>query len=200
MKIKIYDNFDIWPGGDHICEFKPGTTVLVGRNGAGKSSTLLSVREHCRSNDIKYKSFDNLIDGGTNFGDSILHLGSGNLTDLATFSCSSEGQRIIQAFGKFVQSVGQSIHELSLDSNHNEFVIMLDAVDSGMSIDNIRDVKNLFNLIKEDCDKSNIYVYIIIAANSYEFAKDLDCIDVVTGEHIWFEDYDNYANFICKGN
>lgn len=196
MKILIHDNFEVW-GGDHSVDFANGTTVLVGPNGSGKTSTLISVREYCNQNNIHHLDFNNLSDGGNMYADKLLNTES-DMAKTATYICSSEGQRIIQAFSDFASKIGKGVRDACADEDCKVLVITLDALDSGLSINNIRQIKQLFRLIENDCEASNVEVHIIVAANSFEFARKETCIDVTTGEPIWFEDYENYANFICK--
>ena len=77
------------------------------------------------------------------------------------------------------------------------FFIFMDAVDSGLSVDNIVDLKeNLFNLIIEDCKNKNIELYIIISANEYELAKGEQCFNVQSCEYVDIPDYETYRKII----
>ena len=75
--------------------------------------------------------------------------------------------------------------------------IFFDAIDSGLSVDNVVDVKEcLFKTIFDD--NPNTDVYIIVSANEYELARDESCFDVYNGKYIKFKDYEDYRNFILK--
>ena len=98
-------------------------------------------------------------------------------------------------YGETLKRMGAFMRR-SLKEKPSEVYILLDALDSGLSIDNIRDVRSVLDLILEDC--KNVALYIIVAANSYEMIKGADCIAVSTGTHKKFTDYEAYAGFICK--
>ena len=76
--------------------------------------------------------------------------------------------------------------------------ILLDAVDSGYSIDNVIELKELFNLILYDSHKLGYEVYIVVSANEYELAADMNCLDVAEGKYVTFDEYDNFKKFILK--
>ena len=65
-----------------------------------------------------------------------------------------------------------------------------------MSVDSIVEVKALFQQILDDYKDSDKQLYIIIAANEYELARNTDCFDVNAGKYIRFKDYEEYRNFI----
>lgn len=76
---------------------------------------------------------------------------------------------------------------------------LCDAIDSGLSIDNIIDVKKyLFDKVIQDCKKDGIDAYIIAAANEYELTNGEQCFDVYNGKYIKFADYNEYAEFIMQ--
>ena len=79
----------------------------------------------------------------------------------------------------------------------NERWILLDAIDSGLSIDNIVDVKEyLFKTILENNFGKEIYI--LVVANEYEMARGEDCFDVHNGKYVKFTDYEDYRNFVLK--
>ena len=75
--------------------------------------------------------------------------------------------------------------------------ILLDAIDSGLSVDNIVDLKEqLFETILEyNCGNE---IYIIVSANEYELARNEMCFDVYNGKYIEFKNYEEYRDFILK--
>ena len=88
-------------------------------------------------------------------------------------------------------------HFIMRQCNHeNEAWIFIDSLDSGLSIDNICELKDFFENIMLPTKPSQLNLYVIIAANSYEFAKSSDCLDIQTSKHIHFKTYDEYANHI----
>ena len=76
--------------------------------------------------------------------------------------------------------------------------ILLDAIDSGYSIDNVVELKDLINLIFEDSAKVGIDMHILASANAYELASGENCFDVNAGKYLTFESYDDYKKFILK--
>ena len=75
--------------------------------------------------------------------------------------------------------------------------VLIDAIDSGLSIDNIEEVKNLLNIVKNDCGDN---LYIVVSANNYSLVEGEKCIDVKNNKEIMFSDYLEYKKFIlsCK--
>lgn len=174
-------------------EIQPGLTVLVGCNGSGKTTLLHQLRHELKNNDITYIDFDNLTNGGSYARSEAGFVG--DISFLATSVCSSEGENIIMNIGKVAASIGSTIRE---NRDSKELWILLDAIDSGLSVDNVIEIKNLFNLIIEDAGKNNTNVYIVISANEYELARGEQCFDVYNGKYITFEDYEAYRKFIIK--
>lgn len=76
---------------------------------------------------------------------------------------------------------------------------MFDAIDSGLSVDNVVDIKmNLFDLVIKDAEESGLDVYIIISANEYELARNSSCFDVNSGKYIEFNSYEDFRKFILS--
>ena len=79
----------------------------------------------------------------------------------------------------------------------NERWILLDAIDSGLSVDNIVDIKEyLFKTILEDAGDTT--VRILVSANEYEICRNEQCMDVHTGKYRTFKGYESYRKFILK--
>ena len=197
---------------------KSGVTVLVGCNGIGKSTLLRQIRDSLKKDNIPYVSFDNLKDGG---GHARERAGFyGDFSFLATSICSSEGENIVMnmgnlaaRLGKFVrdgedpkekkfsklartiaQIEGEEIEEVEIPK---ERWILLDAVDSGLSVDNIVDIKEqLFKTILEHNYGNEIYI--IISANEYEMTRGEQCFDVYNGKYLTFKDYEEYRDLVLQ--
>lgn len=163
--------------------FEPGFTVLIGCNGSGKSTTLGYIRHYCRRNDVPVIEFDNITDGGQHIASKGLFYGDTALG--ATAMVSSEGERILLALGRKSSEIGYFMRH---NRSAKEVWILFDALDSGMSIDNIADFKEyLIKTILEDAPEGQ-NVYIVASANEYELARGEDCISVQTGKHFRFDD------------
>lgn len=195
----------------------PGLTVLVGCNGAGKSTLLLNIEEVMWDKKIPVHLFDNLVHGRSNgVGDILTGFGNqGDIGDAINLLYSSEGEaikinlgrqsRLYKEFfrtGHFKDSSYRFSRIFSKGSNEtpndNRRVLLFDAVDSGMSVDAICEVKDLFDLILKDANELGIELYLIISANEYELARGENCFDVNAGKYIQFTDYEDYRQFILK--
>lgn len=217
LQQKYYDDNKLY--NKAYVTIKPGITILVGCNGIGKTTFLRQIKDKLQNNNIPVVYFDNLHDGGRN---AVSEAGFfRDYSFIASAICSSEGENIVMNLAKvastlrhFIQTgedvskrasfskIFNSLHSNSSDDacKHrkeipNERWILLDAVDSGLSVDNIVDMKELlFKTIIED--KTDCDIYIVVSANEYELARGENCFDVYNGKYIKFNDYEDYRNFI----
>jgi ABC-type multidrug transport system ATPase subunit len=194
-------------------ELNTGLTVLVGCNGAGKTTLLRNISEECRKQNIPCLFYDNLNDGGKS---SFAEMFYGNdLQEAAYLMSASEGEcikanlgRKSKLFKEFIEKgiVNDHFYRFSklLDGGKDEViesndrVFLFDAVDSGLSVDSVVEIKSLFDLILDDFKDSGKNIYIVIAANEYELARNSECFDVNKGEYIRFKDYEEYRSFIIR--
>lgn len=177
------------------CTINPGVTILVGCNGYGKSSLLTHISHTLDSEKIKSIKYDDVTEGRSIAKDAAMKIYK-DVHLLATMALSSEGENIIINLGKFANKIGKFC---AANEDEKELWILLDAIDSGLSIDNICYIKNLFNLIIENETKNNDKkIYIVATANTYELARGEQCFDVHNGKYITFEDYEHYRNFILE--
>lgn len=180
--------------------FEPGLTVLVGCNGAGKSTMLSNLKEELEKNKIPVFFYDNEEEKHNSIG-------------VAAQMCSSEGENISLNLRKIVKNwrtfitAGKIDDEASRfmrlfadkeeeDVTSNERWILLDAMDSGFSIDNVIGMKNLFSFVLDDAKKLGKDMYIIISSNEYELVDESNCMDVMEGNYRQFSDYNDYKKFI----
>lgn len=171
--------------------FNPGFTALVGCNGSGKSTLMHIIHDQLRNEpDILALIYDDRFDGGDHLTSRFSFYG--NTTGMASMILSSEGEKIYYGISHFVSSLKHKID----DANPKEIWIFMDAVGSGLSIDGIDEVKDLYQIIKDDNSERDIYF--VVSTNEYEFARDSDCIDVTTFKHMTFTTYDEYRNYILK--
>ena len=196
-------------------EIKDGLTVLVGCNGSGKSTLLHTIKADLDAKSIPFMYYDNLVDGGSrSIGDSFQH---GHMAFGATLFTSSEGEALTLNVGKVFSQVRAFLKAGKSDSAKDLWVeifgdnktkkikskerwILLDAIDSGLSIDNVVDIKSCFNLILEDAKSFGVDVYVVVVANEYEMVNRVDqCLDVTTGKYLSFADYEAFRKFILKG-
>lgn len=175
-------------------EFEPGYTALIGPNGAGKTSLLLELKDYARQEGCPCLNYSNLAEGGPGAAGKAVF--AGNVQLGSALMTSSEGECISINFGQFVSKIGQTIRENA--GKGKPVLILLDALDSGSSIDRIREIRDLFTLVSEDAEKSGCEAYIIAASNAFGMVEGAECIDVKTGKHRRFATYDAYKNFILK--
>ena len=179
-------------------ELQPGLTVLVGCNGAGKTTLLRNIAEVLRAEKIPYIDYDNVTNGKNSISESAY---LGHLDLAAEQLCSSEGENLTINLGKTASRWRSFLSSERVEvyvgiSESNERWILLDAMDSGYSIDNVIEMKNLFNLVIEDAKTIGKELYIVISANEYELVDGSNCFDVMEGKYINFSSYENYKKFI----
>lgn len=197
-----------------IITIKPGVTVLVGCNGIGKTTLLHQIRDSLKKDNIPYIEFDNLHDGGSNARSKAGFYG--DMEFLATSMVSSEGENIVMNMENLARDIGdfvrsgenpqdkfqkairdalQNDEEAFNEKVLNERWILLDAIDSGLSVDNVVDIKEyLFKTILKYNYGNDIYI--VVSANAYEMARNEKCFDVHNGKYIEFKDYEDYRQFV----
>lgn len=189
MKIRIDDWYDLHNG--YELDLKPGVTCLVGPNGAGKTTLLAQLNEYATGHNIPVWKYSNYADGKY---EDYRYLET-DTTRFAQTAFSSEGEKVAIHFSGRVGEIGKLVTE-SRKAKQPAFAL-LDALDSGASIDRARDLFELFKMIDDDI-KQNAEVYVVVAINQYELAKSpLRCVDCRTGKEVRFSCYDEYAEYIC---
>lgn len=188
-----------WYGEDDFNIFKKkkitiksGLTVLVGCNGAGKTTLLKQIEQSLKSKDIPVMLHNNKSDGERELKSRAALYGDFNI--VAKLMMSSEGENIVNVMGEIARKMGDFTRR---NGNSKELWFMFDAVDSGLSVDNILEIKEkLIPIVFEsNTDKD---VYFLISTNAYEFARGENCFDVINGEYIKFSNYEEYRDFILN--
>lgn len=169
--------------------FNQGITCLIGKNGAGKSTLLEEIKEALGEENVFFydneESEKNALSRFNFYGE---------IEKMCRNLGSSEGQNIRNNFEDSVSLIGYHVRKCI--NRQQKVIIMLDGLDSGISIDYIKSLKeDLFDLILKDCANNNMECYIILSANNYEFCANQDCINVSTGEHVNFLDYSDFRKF-----
>ena len=170
--------------------FEEGLTVLAGCNGYGKTTLLMNIEEFCKENQIPMLRYDDTKDGRHNAIDFATF--QGYYTLLSNLITSSEGEAMKINFGNVMAKARDFIQ----NGDERQKVLLLDAIDSGMSIDAVVEMKSLFNQMMKDAKYAGVELYIIISANGYELARKSRCFDVMKGEYVEFKDYEDYRRFI----
>ena len=192
--------------------FNPGVTVLVGCNGYGKSTMLNVIESQLESDNIPFIKYDNLTEGGNTAKSHFLF--ENDFTSLATSMMSSEGEQIHYNFSLLCGTLGNFVRtgkntfrpnafagvfgEKKKEITSNERWVLIDAIDSGLSIDNIEEIKKLFELMEEDAKANGKELYIVVSANSYEVVRNTNGYDVNKCEYVTFKDYEDYRKFVLR--
>lgn len=186
-----YDTDETLFTGKLTREIKPGLSILVGCNGSGKTTTLHSIRDaYGRNPAYKIFHWDGLRDKSFSKQRS---LDLQNYEVLASLAFSSEGEEISTNIGLLASAVGNFVRR----NADKDVIVLLDGLDSGLSIDNIVEVKDFFkDLLIPDIEKSGHSCYIIASANEYELAREETCIDARSGKEMTFNSYEEYRKYI----
>ena len=174
-------------------EINPGLTVLVGCNGSGKTTLIRQIKDQLKNKKIPFCEYDNLLHGGSN---AISKAGfQGDTQFMVEAMISSEGECINLNFSQMAQKLGFYLRNKYSDSEkYPEFWILLDAVDSGLSVDYVVEYKEFFEFVVKTNINKNIYI--VVSANEYEMANGEQCLDVRNCKYITFNDYIDYKKFI----
>lgn len=186
---KYYDDHVFFKKSE--VKFEPGVTVLVGCNGYGKTTMLECIKAQCRTDDIFFIEFESVGDRQRDRSAAGFY---GDINFLASSFCSSEGEKITMSLGKFAGSLGSFVRN---HSDAKTLVVTMDALDSGYSIDNVVEAKELlFKTVLKDCESKGIELYIFVTANAYELASGEKCFDPIKGEYIRFDSYEQYRKYV----
>lgn len=203
-------------------QLNPGVTILVGCNGAGKTTLLQNIKEELETEHVPFVCYDNVHNGGSNSISEASFYGDMSL--MATMITSSEGELININVGKMCSKLRRFIAtgEDAKQAKHKglekafreaagieeepepiiprERWILLDAADSGYSIDNVVELKQIFEYMQKDAISAGVDIYIVVSANAYELARGENCFDVMSGNYLTFNDYEDYRKFILKSS
>ena len=173
-------------------ELEEGLTVLVGCNGSGKSTLLRQIKDLCKKQDIPCYYFDNLTEGGSGARSKASFYG--DFSFLAESLYSSEGENINLNMTNCANKIGKFVRN---NKNAKKIFILLDAIDSGLSIDYVIELKkDLFKTILSDTLRKGIETYIVVSANEYEMARNEKCFLIPDMTYKTFKNYDEYRDFI----
>ena len=136
---------------------------------------------------------------------------------MAQLFCASEGESITIRLANKAEEIGYILKHgkvkksrleeafLSLRNDNvkekepstKDRILLFDAIDSGLSIDQVRDLKEyFFKGILESYNNDNLYI--VISANEYELCKDYSCFNVTDGKYVEINNYEDYTKEILK--
>lgn len=174
---------------------KNDITVLVGKNGYGKSSLLQGIEQWAANNKIPHVFWSDKRYGRTE-GMDILGFHE-DFDWLSRMAFRSEGQTMLTSITRFFIS-GCSAATRNLKSGQNQIFLLIDQLDSGLDVHQIRYVKRVLRdtIIPDMRDRCKLDVYVVMTANSYEMVYGEDCVDPNTRKHMTFNTLDEYAKYI----
>jgi len=177
--------------------FELGLTSLVGCNGSGKSTLIdCYLKPYLDKQKIAVIQYNDRISGGTHLMDAMLN--SGDMSTLAGMVFASEGERIV--FG--LNPIFGMLKSIFTQHKNQSVFVILDACDSGMSIDEIVQIREIFlDVVIPDAKETyNIELYIVVAANNYEWCNDsrIHNMEITSGKSLSICSYDEYRQIILK--
>ena len=188
-------------------QFKPNCiTTVIGCNGSGKSTLLLEIKEYLRTRGTPYISFNNLgEEGGEKNSSNMLQAAVGGIKldnpvcslehSVFNFFCASEGEKIREAVITFASNIISSINKYS---GYGEFWILFDALDSGLSVDVIDEIKNeLFSRLIQEVSPA-INLYLIVSSNSYEISEGTECFSIEKMKYVNIKSYKRFKDLILS--
>ena len=206
-----YDQRKIFKKNTVVIE--DGLTVLVGCNGSGKSTLLQIIKEQLKAEKIPCLLYDNLRQGGSFALQNSLD--NSNIELMASLIGASEGEAISINLMNFSNELRKFIETgLTPDSKWANFwsnkkqptkvktnkrFILFDALDSGLSIDQVKDLKeyilhNLINTTKQ----ANIDLNIVVVANEYELCRGEKCLCASECSYVDINSYESYEKVIMQ--
>ncbi len=196
----IYKKSKIW--------IKPGVTCLIGCNGSGKTTLFNSIYDIMQTNDsksdsdntkldnVKYLRLDNYGHGSRELMQQALFMG--DMSTVISQAQSSEGEQIVGCLCRHASSLGTNVRSLEKGSH---LIVSFDAIDSGLSYDNIVDVRNnLFSSMLDDAKKRGINLYILVGTNTYALCDDAsyDKMFIHNFKHIKVNSYKSFIKYVIK--
>lgn len=195
VSTKPFDNFVLYKNKKF--DILPGVTSLVGCNGSGKSTFIEHfLIPYLNKHDIEHIDWNDRQKGGYTLMDKFLNFDN-NIEGLAAMALSSEGERIVHGISEVLPKIGHKVR----NSGGKPLVVTFDAIDSGMSVDEIIEIRDLcFDVILPDAEKYGTLLFIVIAANNYEWCNDprIHNINITTGNPIEIKSYDDFKDAILK--
>lgn len=177
--------------------FQPGINSLVGCNGSGKTTLIdCFLMPYLDKHDISYYKYNDRHSGGSNYMEKLMF--NGDMAGVAQMAMSSEGERIVCALDPIFGILRSQFNK----NKGKAFFLLLDAIDSGMSVDEIIEIREIFlDFIIPDAKRTfDVDLYVVVAANNFEWCNDdrIHNIDITNAKELKFTDYSEYKDFILN--
>ena len=190
------DDLKLYKRKDYI--LKPGLTSLVGCNGSGKTTFIDCFLVHqLRKQKIEFYKYNDRREGGSHLMDSLLNR-YGDMNGLAQMFLSSEGERIVYGLTRVIQGLPRFFDE----HRGKPAFLILDAIDSGMSVDEIIEIREVLldTIIPDAKQRFDVDLFVVIAANNFEWCNDKAIVnmDITDGKELKFNSYEDYRKHILK--
>lgn len=184
---KMYDTEEII--------LKPGINSLVGCNGSGKTTFIDEMlQSELKKKQIDYHLYNDRRQGGTGLAEKRMLYD--DISGFARMMTASEGERLVEGLADQLDKLRGFFHR----NQGKNFVLIFDAIDSGMSVDEIIEIRDLFlDLVIPDAKQSfDCELYIVVAANNFEWCNSskINNIDIITGKNLGEMTYDQYVKQI----
>ena len=181
-----------------IFDFDQGITVLVGCTGSGKTTMMQQIERQIKSNKNGVAAKYFLCNDTGKEIDRLLYIGGKKALDLGcTMLSSSEGEKITMNLIHVFDWMWNECKK----NNISDIILLLDSIDSGLDISNIRMIKDVFgDIIEKAKNEYDITLYILVSANDYVLVENQKCLDVRTGEYVVFDSWDEYVDFCIESH
>lgn len=187
-----YDEDDFKIFKKNKIKIDTGLTVLVGCNGAGKTTMLNQIEDMLDRENIPVLFHNNMTNGERDLKSKATLYGDFEM--VARLMSSSEGENIVNVLGEVARKMGDLSRK---NPKAKELWFLFDSIDGGLSIDNVIEFKEqLIPVVLENNKDKDIYF--VVSTNGYEFARGENCLDVISGEYVKFACYEEYRRFILK--
>lgn len=181
--------------------FKNDISVILAPNGGGKTTTLNNLKKELEKKNIKvflYSHYNDSFKLGKNNYPEIFN----KPENIIYSKFKSEGEELQYSFEEWLE---KNIFKLMFGIREgmihiDELVLLIDELDSGLSLDKIKETISIFELFFIDAKKSNTKLKIILSANSYELASQFkdSCYWLKTGKLVNIENYNNFEKLYVK--
>ena len=179
-------------------EFHPGVTVLMGCNGSGKTTFLSNVRKELEATNTPFFDYD-IFSADRKLSYAATMKGGMQAVGYLNSTYMSEGEKIKEHMSQLAGNMGYFVNTEC--ANEKEAWLLFDSLDSGWSIDNIKEFVDFLDGTVMENKPHQLDLYVLVAANAYEFTlpENWMLFDVQLCEHHdHFDSYGQYATFIMS--